>query len=441
MNYLNQLRYALNVNILGMNALRINRYINQIRTQAGRKWTSEVLSPPLKIAPKTKELIGRHYLRGNFANLSQKVAWVTSGAPIEYLKALGYYLYYPENHGAVCGTLRVAESLACSAEEGGYSQDICSYARTDIGAVLSQSSPIGKIPNPDLLVACTNICQTVLHWYKVLAHHFDVPLILIDAPFIYRGIREHDIAFVKSQLEDAIVVAEQVSGRSLDHRNLSLVAQRSLQATQLWEEILRLNEHHPAPISVVDQFIHMAPIVEMRGEEFTVKFYQQMLAEVKERVRNGVGVVKGEKKRLLWDNLPIWYRLRFMAEYLGERGVAIIASTYTNAWAELSNYINPHDPIESMARTYMHAILNRGTGDKLDVMKSMIKAYTLDGAILHSDRSCKPYSVGQIDQRDRLISDYQIPAVLIEADHNDPRAFSEEQVINRLDAFLEMLDV
>ena len=30
-------------------------------------------------------------------------AWVTSGAPIEFLIALGYYCLYPENHGAVCG--------------------------------------------------------------------------------------------------------------------------------------------------------------------------------------------------------------------------------------------------------------------------------------------------------------------------------------------------
>jgi len=32
-------------------------------------------------------------------------------------------------------------------------------------------------------------------------------------------------------------------------------------------------------------------------------------------------------------------------------------------------------------------------------------------------------------------------ALLLEADHNDPRAYSEEQVANRLDAFIEMLGV
>jgi len=73
-------------------------------------------------------------------------------------------------------------------------------------------------------------------------------------------------------------------------------------------------------------------------------------------------------------------------------------------------------------------------------MKRMVEAYHLHGVILHSDRSCKPYSIGQVDQRDRLIRDCGVPALLLEADHSDMRAFAEEQVANRLAAFLEMLE-
>jgi benzoyl-CoA reductase/2-hydroxyglutaryl-CoA dehydratase subunit BcrC/BadD/HgdB len=151
--------------------------------------------------------------------------------------------------------------------------------------------------------------------------------------------------------------------------------------------------------------------------------------------------VKNECKRLLWDNLPIWYRLRYLAEYLGQHGIAIVASTYTHAWGELSNLIDTQEPIDGMARTYLYPILNRGVGDKFAKMKSMIERFHLDGAILHSDRSCKPYSMGQIDQRDRVIRQCGVPALLLEADHNDPRIYSEEQVANRLDAFIEMLGV
>jgi bcr-type benzoyl-CoA reductase subunit B len=385
-------------------------------------------------------MVARHYLKGRHANRHHKVAWVTSGAPIEFLKALDYYLLYPENHAVICGTARVVEEISSKAEHAGYSRDLCSYARTDIGSVLSSVTPVGKLPKPDLLVACTNICQTVLHWYRVLAHHFKVPLVLIDTPFVYTQVSDHAISYVKRQLEEAISVAEEVAGRSLKEPRLRQVVRLSLQAAQLWMELLERNRHRPAPISVFDQFIQMAPIVEMRGDEETVDLYRAMLKEVDERIEQGIGIVKEEKKRLLWDNLPIWYRLRYLAEYLGEHGVVIVASTYTNAWAELAPNMDPERPLESMARTYLQPILNRGTGEKLETMRRMIDDYELDGAILHSDRSCKPYSVGQIDQRDRIIQEYGVPALLLEADHNDPRSFSQEQVANRLAAFVEMLE-
>jgi benzoyl-CoA reductase/2-hydroxyglutaryl-CoA dehydratase subunit BcrC/BadD/HgdB len=435
------LRYHWRVNLLGRPALRVRRWQAEWQAKSGSRWGSDIIAPPLKISPWTKELIARHYLEGHYAHLRRKVAWVTSGAPIEFLKALDFYVLYPENHAALCGTMRVVESIASEAENAGYSRDICSYARTDIGTMLSGKTPVGKLPRPDLLLACTNICQTVLFWYKVLAHHFQVPLVLIDTPFVYTEVTEHSVDFVKRQIEEAIMVAEKVAGKSLDAHRLEQVARLSRQASQLWLEIIERCQHRPAPISVFDQFIQMAPVVEMRGEPFTVDFYAAMLKEVDQRIARGVEVVKNERKRLLWDNLPIWYRLRYLAEYLGRHGVAIVASTYTNAWGELANLIDTQDPINGMARTYIYPILNRGAGDKLAKMKHMIEKFQLDGVILHSDRSCKPYSMGQIDQRDRLIHECGVPALLLDADHNDPRLYSEEQIANRLDAFIEMLGV
>ncbi len=434
------LRYHLMVDGLGRAALRLQRWQAERRTVSPR-WKTEYLAPPLKIAPRTKELVAQHWLQGRYANWNRKVAWVTSGAPAELLKALGFYVLYPENHAAICGTARVAVEISSAAENAGYSRDICSYARTDIGALLSGQTPVGKLPRPDLLMACTNICQTVLFWYRVLAHHFDVPLILIDTPFVYyERAPEHAVEFVKRQLEEAIPVAEKVAGKSLDERKLKEVARLSKLASQLWLEIMQHNQHRPAPISVFDQFIQMAPIVEMRGDAATVDFYAGLLKEVDERIARGIGAVKSERKRLLWDNLPIWYRLRYLAEFLGEHGVAVVASTYTNAWGELAPLIDPERPIESAARTYINPILNRGTGHKLTTMRRMIGAYHLDGVILHSDRSCKPYSIGQMDQRDRLIREHGIPALLMEADHSDSRAYAEKQVANRLSAFIEMLN-
>jgi len=159
-----------------------------------------------------------------------------------------------------------------------------------------------------------------------------------------------------------------------------------------------------------------------------------------QRIAAGVGAIRDEKHRLLWDNLPIWYRVRHLSNLLAERGAACVASTYTNAWGELASMMEPGRPLESMARVYLHPILNRSTGHKLDTMRRMIDEFDLDGVLLHSDRSCKPYSIGQMDQRDRLVNDLGVPALLLEADHSDERVYSDEQADNRVSAFLEMLE-
>ena len=63
--------------------------------------------------------------------------------------------------------------------------------------------------------------------------------------------------------------------------------------------------------------------------------------------------------------------------------------------------------------------------------------YSVDGAVLHSDRSCKPYSIGQVDLKERLAADLGVRVLLLEADHNDPRAWAPEQGENRITAFME----
>jgi len=425
--------------LLGRSALRLERLSAERRMRRPGFWRDERLAPPLATSPRLKELISRHYLEGRHADSARKVAWVTSGAPVEPLVALGFYVLYPENHGAVCGIRRWAEGLAARAEEEGYSPDLCSYARTDIGAVLSGRTPVGRLPRPDLLLCCTNICQTVLHWYRVLAHHFRVPLVLVDTPFVYERVEEHTLAYVKGQVEAAIAEAERVAGRALAPSRLEEVTRCSREAVELWMRVLQTARHRPAPITAFDEFIHMAPIVEMRGRPYTVDYYRAMLEELEGRVERGVGAGVSERKRLIWDNLPIWPRMRWLSERLAGRGVALVASTYTNAWAELAPLIDERRPVESAARVHLHAILNRGTGDKLDTMAAMVREYGADGVILHSDRSCKPYSIGQMGQMLDLSREQGFPAVILEADHNDPRSFSEQQVANRLDAFLEMI--
>ena len=395
--------------------------------------------PPLQITPKLKELMGKHYFEGRFSEKIRPVAWVTSGAPIEILRAMDFFIYYPENHGAMCSAQKISTELSKYAEERGFSMDLCVYARCDIGSVISGKTPVGKIPRPDILVACSNICQTVIYWYRSLSKQLGVPLVVIDTPFIYGDAPPQHIAYVKEQLERLIEVAEAVTARKLEREKLLKVLRLSADATLLWAEALAASRAKPAPWTAFDQFIHMAPIVTLRGTYECYSYYVELNDELRYRVYKGISAVEDEKIRVLWDNIPVWYRLRELATFLAERGVSLVASTYTNAWCETARFFidAEDDPLEAMAKAYTYVILNKDLTHKFELMKSMVRDYSCHGVILHSDRSCKPYSIGQYDLRKKLLSE-GIKATVVEADHGDYRFFSDEQVKNRLQAFIEM---
>jgi benzoyl-CoA reductase/2-hydroxyglutaryl-CoA dehydratase subunit BcrC/BadD/HgdB len=394
--------------------------------------------PPLESLRALKDLMLVHYFSGRYADGAVPVAWVTSGFPVEPLRALGFFTVYPENHAAMCGVQRLVPALSDAVEADGYSRDLCSYVRADLGSVQTGQSPVGRLPKPDLLACSTNICQTVLYWYRDLARRFGVPLVLVDTPFVYGEPTEHQIQYVADQIEEAIAVAERVSRKRLDRERLSRTAQLAVEGSRLWGQCLETARARPAPWTGVDGFFHLGAIVALRGTEECNAYYRLLLDELRDRVAKGIGGLKGEERhRLLWDNLPVWYATREIATTLATQGFNFVCTTYTNAWAEAASLIDPANPIGSAAQCYSQILLNRDLPYKLDLFTRLAKDYSADGAVFHSDRSCKPYSIGQVDLKDRLASELGIKTLLLEADHSDPRAWAKEVAANRLTAFME----
>src|SRR5512140_580500 len=102
---------------------------------------------------------------------SRKVAWCTSVGPAELLRAMGFAVHFPENHGAMLGSARTANRYLPMAHAQGYSQDSCSYLTSDIGAYLAGESPLKaygleRAPAPDVLVFNTNQCRDVQDWFE-----------------------------------------------------------------------------------------------------------------------------------------------------------------------------------------------------------------------------------------------------------------------------------
>jgi benzoyl-CoA reductase/2-hydroxyglutaryl-CoA dehydratase subunit BcrC/BadD/HgdB len=168
-----------------------------------------------------------------------------------------------------------------------------------------------------------------------------------------------------------------------------------------------------------------------------VKFYRRTLDEMNRRVAANKPRVPGEKVRLIWDNIPVWYKMKDLSTFFADRGVCLVADTYTNAWAD--NEIREGEPLDAMAEIYTGIFLNRGLRSRADVLARLVEKYDADGMVLHSNRSCKPYSFGQYDAL-RIAQDKTgKPGYILEADHVDPRHWDDQKVMSGLETFLESI--
>ncbi len=369
------------------------------------------------------------------------IAWITSGAPVEFLYAMDVLPIYPENYAAMCAAGHQSIELLEAAEAAGFSQDLCAYARTDFGADITQGGPAAGLPPPNFLLCSTNICKTVIKWYEVIARKYNVPLFIVDTPFLHDGLTKELIDYTISQFKDLENFLAEFTGKPFDRERFFEVLSLSSEASGYWKKMLYLAKEMPAPFNSLDSFIHLGPIVTLRGTPECVDFYKSLYAEVAERAAKKIGSLPEEKYRVLWDNLPIWFKMRRLEKFFEEKKCTLVVTTYANSWGGYSNIDNYQEKeiYEAIAASYLNVYINLGFEERINYLAQLIDEFSLTGFIMHSNRSCKPYSVGMYRLQEELSALTRKPGVVIEADQNDPRVYSDAQVETRLEAFIESM--
>jgi benzoyl-CoA reductase/2-hydroxyglutaryl-CoA dehydratase subunit BcrC/BadD/HgdB len=376
---------------------------------------------------------------------SPKIAWCTSVGPAELLLSLGFLVHYPENHGALLGATRTANDYIPMANAIGYSPDICSYLTSDVGAFIKKETPLSRayegiegVPKPDVLVYNTNQCRDVQDWFSWYSRELKVPAMGI---FTYRNIaeiKEHHLQSIVKQMKEMIPALEKISGQKFDIDKFREVLTLSKKCTEMWKKVLETNMAVPAPMSFFDGTIHMGPAVVLRGSPQAVEYYEVLLQELEERIASKDGAVEGEKHRLYWEGMPIWGKLRNLAEFFIGFRTAVIASTYCNSW--IFDSFDPQDPFTSMARAYTEIFIVRDENYKERYIEEMVRKYKLDGILFHDAKTCPNNSNSRYGMPERLEKRLNIPALTINGDLNDLRCYSEEQAKTNIEAFIEQLE-
>ena len=391
----------------------------------------------LKTTRKIGELIMAYFSQASDAKAQGKpVAWVTVFTPVELLYALGVYPVAPEHFGAMCSARGFILDYLQEAEREGYSQNLCSYSRCSLGYVLSGMS--GLMPPPDILVTFRNSCDVYVKWWQSLHMHLGTPLFVGETPYVLTSedLDNYVLDYVVKQLEQLVEMAEEKFGLRLDMEKLVDIVRLSDKASELWLETLKLRRFRPCPLGGRDSASDIFPLVVMQGTKEAVKFYEELLEEVKQKVNVGEGVLENERFRLLFDGIWLWHAFDLI-KYFEDKGAVFVYEPYSDAWAYR---LDASKPLESIARKILAMGLNVDIDIRTERFSRSIEEFQIDGAVLFSNRSCKSWSAPQIVTADILSKGFNVPYLLFEADMADPRQYAEAQIKSRIDAFLEVLD-
>ncbi len=390
---------------------------------------------PFAAQRELKRLLTAYYRE--LASGDRPVAWCTSVGPAEVLRALGFEVYFPENHGALIGARRLGGRYIPVANQAGYAPDICAYLTADVGAHLMGESPLEAYgiegpPPPAVLVYNTNQCREVQEWFSFYAERLGVPLVGIHTP---RGLGELTpglLGYLRTEWARAVAELEGVAGVRLDPDRLAGVVRASHRACELWQRFLDGNRHRPARHTFFDHVILMAPAVVLRGRPEAVAFYRRLLDEAAARGP----ALEAERLRLYWEGMPVWGKNRFLAEFFAGRGVAVVASTYCHSW---TFDFSGDDPLEAMARAYTELFITRSERVKREALLAACRAFGVDGVVFHEAKTCPHNTNTRFGLPQRLEAEGGPPAVTVFGDLVDLRHFSEEAFTFRMEAFLERL--
>lgn len=439
------------------------------------------------------------------------VGWSSSKFPCELAEAFDLKVVYPENQAAGVAANRDGEIMCQAAEDLGYDNDICGYARISLayaagkraarkfdpatgeyvinpnsgkplkdenGNVIVDETtgkpkkdpktmapytvlddiyeiealPDGpekdrrreaikpyrqmRIPQPDFVLCCNNICNCMTKWYENIARMNNIPLIMIDIPYNNEvGVPDNYVEYIRGQFDAAIVQLEELTGKKFDEEKFKKACASANRTAKAWLKVCDFMQYKPAPLSGFDLFNHMADVVTARAKPETADAFDLLASELEENVRTGKSTLPfPEKYRIMFEGIPCWPKLPDLFKPLKAGGLNVTAVVYAPAFGFVYN------DYEGMVRAYCKAPNSICLEQGIDWREGICRDNKVDGILVHYNRSCKPWSGYTPEMQRHFEADLHVPCASFDGDQADPRNFNAAQYEIRVQGLVEAME-
>lgn len=441
----------------------------------------------------------------------EMVGWSSSKFPCELAAAFDLQVMYPENQAAGIAANHYGELMCKAAEDLGYDNDICGYARISLAYAagyrvarkfdhksgeyiidplsgknlkdaegnviidpdtgkpkkdpktqtpyvelvnllelnklpdgpdkeryIEAISPIRqmRIPQPDFLLCCNNICNCMTKWYENIARMCDIPLIMIDIPY-NNSVTVDDtyVKYIRGQFDKAIEQLEELTGKKFDEEKFNEACKNANRTARAWLKVCGYLKYKPAPYSGFDLFNHMADVVTARATLAAGEAFELLADDLEKAVREGSTTTPfKEQYRVMFEGIPCWPKLPQLFKPLKENGVNVTAVVYAPAFGFVYN------DMDEMVRAYCKAPNSVCIELGVDWREGICRENKVDGVLVHYNRSCKAWSGYAAEMQRRFNRDLGVPCAGFDGDQADPRNFNAAQYETRVQGLVEAME-
>lgn len=415
------------------------------------------------------------------------VVWSCALFPKDLYRGMDVFPFFPEEFAALFSVRRLGGSRDkavptysvkyCQiAEAEGFKSYLCGYARTALGYVMNglktgdwTDVPLGGPRLPDFMITTSLTCDVRQKWFEVMAEMLGVPLFCLDIPEnlhdfnatgmiaqqpfmtadyhsgitpFFRIPTDYDLDYMLSQIEDCIAFMENITGHEFNMEKFNESLEYSYRTTEVNQQIYKLRQTVPAPMTSADGFASAYPALYLSGTKRGYEYFCGVLEEIKNRVKGGIAAVANEKFRLMWIGLPTWFNMGILNYFESQGGVFVWESMAYNTGILPPR--RPDDPIKELAlrcfqQQYGTIPGPHGIGNAIATGLDEARDYKIDGALLSYLITCRPI-VHRVPELVKALKEkLGVISVNLESDLVDERIFSESQAFTRLDAFMEQL--
>ena len=364
------------------------------------------------------------------------VAWVSSNFPVEIPETLGLATAYPENQAAGIAARGAGERMCTVAEEEGYSNDICAYARVSLAYAKLKECPEQDVAMPDVLLCCNNICNCMIKWYENLSKELNIPMIMLDIPFNpdYE-VSDAEVQYVTAQFWDAVHQLEKLFDLKWDDKRFEEVTGFSCRSSRAWLAATECAIYVPSPFNGFDLLNHMAVMVTARGKKEAGEAMETLLKEYEDNHKNGKSTFRTEEKyRIMFEGIACWPYLRVTSHGLKDRGINMVTTIYADAFGF------DYHSFDEMIRAYCSVPNAINLEKSRDKRIKLCKDNHVEGLLVHTNRSCKLWSGFMYEMSRQIGEACGIPVASFDGDQADPRNFSEAQYDTRVQGLMEIME-